>query len=474
MTESAYPDEILPEEPEEPEEGPYRFIRIPNLDTYLLGETQVCSYEDASFLRGMARADVERIERDRERLFEGKLRLLEILTESVGPDDLVERCLAVLANDFNADEMRYYLGLDEFYLGGKVHLGTNENWNPKMSPGGFTNLFEVLGRVVAERQLGTFRRLNEISSGIIAEALRLPSDYDFAPRWHYFKFLVHTDRRTIDAAIDELPSLLNKERNFWENLERELRARLENRFRAVVPIELKPEYLEMMLTILKYTASTLEAKLAQGQLLVPMPEAQEEESIFRRRPGGDWEIKFKNEPLHVFNDLDGLFYVHLMMSSSEKSFTPSELRVARYRDKGGSRSGIVIQEFSANGNASALKDGGDMTDVQSLQSYKEELEDMERFLRQAKFNNDEAEVQRLETERFGLIKHIREVTGLGGKPAKFSRKTKNDRDAVLKAITTAEEKISKTSSALAIHLRNSLHKNDLLQYKPESAIDWRL
>jgi hypothetical protein len=213
-------------------------------------------------------------------------------------------------------------------------------------------------------------------------------------------------------------------------------------------------------------SGTVSSKGREGK-----PAEPKEEYIFRRN-GVDWEIKIGTGRLNAFVKLDGLFYLHYLVVHAGRRFTGTELRAAK----------TLYDQAAVNRSAASAEDGqlhvathaGDVADGPALQAYKAKYERNKEELADARANNNDSEIERLQTEMGDLLRQIKGATGLGGKRTRVSSASKNNRDAVKKAIYTALDHIQKKDEAAFDHFGSSFSHKNFLSYKPVQPIIWIL
>ena len=130
---------------------------------------------------------------------------------------------------------------------------------------------------------------------------------------------------------------------------------------------------------------------------------------------------------------------------------------------------MVLEKEGLGGGVNDL---GPISDREALKAYKERLDELERELKTAREDHDDARVAELESERQIILDEIKGSTGKDGLSRKVSRVIKKDLDAVRIAIHRSLARIAEKHEGLANHLRKSLEIGSLCRYAPENTTPW--
>jgi hypothetical protein len=103
---------------------PYKWIRLIKVDPssrFSPVNMEICDYNHADFLDCIGHDNAGRIEADRHKVFDMKLRVLERLATAVNQrnaNKLWSDCLAIIVRTFpRSEEIEFYLHMDRLYLG---------------------------------------------------------------------------------------------------------------------------------------------------------------------------------------------------------------------------------------------------------------------------------------------------------------------------------------------------------------------
>ena len=189
-----------------------------------LGYTRhvLCSYQDADYLNIFTHDHEEpaQLERLRPQLFELKNRVLSIVAQSLSQksdNGLWERCIQLLTESLNAENVHFLFKMDSLYLPLETRLSGSVARTSKMIPGGLTDLLEVIGHCEKEIR---FRTLDTVAR-VCRDLLDVDRVHHFAlahcfPEELYFKCWDSTDRDKIHSAIDCVLDTRPEEAAFWD------------------------------------------------------------------------------------------------------------------------------------------------------------------------------------------------------------------------------------------------------------------
>ena len=121
-----------------------------------------------------------------------------------------------------------------------------------------------------------------------------------------------------------------------------------------------------------------------------------------------------------------------------------------------------------------LGDTGFVADRKAIEQYREAAHDLLREIEDARAENNDAEIQRLEEEMAKVTTAINEAVGLGGKLRKSNDKRKNVRDAFRNAVNRAIKYLEKYDKPLAAHLKESIKCGNEPVYRTEEEIVWEV
>ena len=179
---------------------------------------QECTSEEADYLPGLKPEDAARLETDRPTFFEIKVEVLRRLAKALqdrNADNLWEKCLEFLVGRLTADEVRFYLRMDAYYLEA-YSRGSRKNACRKLLPGGLTDLLEFVGYVGKEVRVGTMAKTRQALADVspLHEGGGRPFDGLDAQR-AYFESIKRYGPTILDRALDQFLTLTEQEAGFW-------------------------------------------------------------------------------------------------------------------------------------------------------------------------------------------------------------------------------------------------------------------
>ena len=193
-------------------------------------------------------------------------------------------------------------------------------------------------------------------------------------------------------------------------------------------------------------------KTLSQENLVAVPEYE-----FARR--GGWSLRFgfeKKEPTVLPGDLLGAFYIQRLLM-----FPHKEIHVT-----------MLLAEIAGDDQLRVAMDGQEVIDQQARQNYIRRLEELAADRCEAERNEDESWLERIDRETDQITDELLKSTGLGGKTRKLGDDIQNIRRRIAKTINEVIEKINENDSHLARHLKNSIHTNIEMCYRPDREIAW--
>ncbi len=192
QTEQVYPPDEFVRSPKASNPAPYTWVRLiepehlkfPPEDpedprSLLLTDSRLthkhlrpCEMDSADPYRSLSQEDAIRIERMRSPYFDVRRDVLRALRKTVdsncGRGDLLTRCLAMVADAFDREQIEFLFSIDRAFLycdaagGGLKWFGTEGGfhespvYSPKMNPGGLTNLLYVTNEIESQCLVGVW------------------------------------------------------------------------------------------------------------------------------------------------------------------------------------------------------------------------------------------------------------------------------------------------------------------------------
>jgi hypothetical protein len=176
---------------------------------------------------------------------------------------------------------------------------------------------------------------------------------------------------------------------------------------------------------------------------------------FARR--GGWFIRYEGKQTVLPGELFGAFYIQrlLMKPCCEVHVTD------------------LLAEFVGDDQLRIGSGGEEVIDHEARQNYKKRLEELVGQRAEAEKDDDEAWLERIDSETEQIASELLTITGLGGKTRKMGDDVYNIRRRISKTITDAIAKIKENDPSLARHLTNSITLGTMMNYEPDREIDWQ-
>ena len=467
---------------ERDDEEPYRWLKRPKKPFSHSELIECANYKRADFLSGVSQGDGERIERDRKRLFGLKMRILEKLINAAShqspADTLWGECLMEFRKALNAEEMQFYLQMDRRFLGSDLELGDGTAFSEKRSPGGVTNLLEVIGCVEAELQLGLFdqtkQQFAELDENIV-NALKKGRGY--------FNVTSQANRASFDSVLDNFHLRAEAGLDFWRKYRDRLQTALRVEFWTSTPaqVEVLSCQVKKLESLVMEVASAIPVPGDHGELMV----RADGKNIFRRS-GNSWTIQFAGTMIAKPHS-KGLQYIAMALRQPNRELDATTARAEDYRRNtevdSTSRGEISISalgqgqdphEQFGDGLHVGTDFGGEMLDRDAEIAYRREISSLEEQIKIAGQAGNQTPVIRLRQDLSQIKRQWNNSHGLGNLRKPESNAKKNDADAVRIAINRVFKDLKHAHPALYQHLRLSLKISGTLQYAPEPIVDWEL
>ncbi|HMO87227.1 MAG TPA: hypothetical protein PKC18_20140, partial [Lacipirellulaceae bacterium] len=431
-TESPYSvNEILPDRTGD--ELAYLFIRRPpGFHTH--EDYEFVPYEDADFWPGLAPEDAGRLEDLRPLAFQATLEVVQYLAQQPDPAVAADAALEKPLSQLGQENFEFLRRMDQWYLGADTRPGSAAMANPQWSPGGISNILEVVGRYVAAHRIGAFHHAS-LELGPLLRAARDAESEDVTGPAGYFSLLLMTGEASeLNGALDRFVSEQREEKQFWAQFNAQIDAGATN---LAAPPEAAP-----------------------GMESSPSPRFS--------RSGGTWTISYGGGT-HAANDRVGYFYLSVLLGKPKEPFEAAELRRLHRATQ--------IVGRARSGNPEDLGEGssdlGEVLDEEGQNSYQARITRLRQESETAKRRGQVA----MRREHDGEIAQIESALAKSrtprGAPRRLADPAKRDWDAVKNAIDRAVEKIQGFNPALHLHLQVSLKfAKPWISYAPDPPVEW--
>jgi hypothetical protein len=177
------------------------------------------------------------------------------------------------------------------------------------------------------------------------------------------------------------------------------------------------------------------------------------ENVFKKR-GEFWQLSFGGDTTFL-KDSVGLGYIARLLIEPNREIPAVTLLAAR----------TGIDPLVASGSS------GEVLDDQARKEYSNRYRELQEYLQEARDDNDDGRVAKLEAEMEQLTNELASAVGLGGRS-----REKSDIEKVRKSVSMAVsrdiERIGDWHAMLGRHLTASIHSGLTFRYAPEAEIEW--
>jgi hypothetical protein len=267
-----------------------------------------CSYEQASTVTGLTPEVAQRLDRDRGKLLDTQLALLNVLATCMQNHESREcmwnRSLEVLMRAWTRQEIDFYFQIDSIFaernvLGYLVFLHSDPSY--RVSWGGIRNLLNVIGHCLKESTIGTMSNTKALLLRQLPGVECIES---------YYHVIGKTFQPDVDRTLDGFSELEEREELFWPEFEKRVNKAIEKEFEVevIVARRLKPQHAELYRSEMEKAAgwqemtlrTTGKPALVEGILRVGSPEAELTDK--QRRDYAAFEYKCYDK-IHIPGDI---------------------------------------------------------------------------------------------------------------------------------------------------------------------------
>ena len=198
-----------------------------------------CEYAEADFLDGMQAADAVRLEACRPAVYTLKLETLNQLVQATRDrraDETWRSVVTIITKHIPHGDLEFLLSMDRFYLGTDVRVERAGTEDPKMVPGGLSNLIDVVGHIEKEICIGTLYKTKNLCGTSLPNGAIAEQHGEHPASTHYFNAWRHGTHQQLDAILDEARRLGEQEAVFWQDYAERVRQALGPGYRVPVPV----------------------------------------------------------------------------------------------------------------------------------------------------------------------------------------------------------------------------------------------
>ena len=457
-------------------------------------EPPECGYLEADSFSELDPEDCVRIEVNRAKFYDTKLRVLKILSKAVAHRDssnIWPDCLNILTETSSGEEAEFFLKTDRYYLGDDLMTGEILT-ESGLLPGGFTNLLEFIGYCEKEITIGT---MNHCKEALKAAGLAFRTGYGQntwrrkeanTPAFHrgtgsveYSDYDGDARRDQLDLILDQFIQSDSTEIGFWTEFRRRVNGALQKEFRDEVTFRTKVrrkfvEYFEPNVRAYsefqKWNQETTGTLAALAVSAAASPESRSD-NIFRKE-GEYWNITLGGRTIRM-KSACGLNHISYLLFHPNQEVPALHLRAAIKPGIDGNPGLITNGQMLDEGlSISDLGHAGEMLDQQAISEYKNAVEGLKEDLDEAQAFNDTDRAARLREQIQFLEDELLKAHGLGGRIRKLTDIPDRARKAVSLSIKRSISNIEKEHPSLGGHLRNSIKTGRTCSYSPDSPSPW--
>ena len=304
---------------------------------------------DLEFLPGLDHDSARLIENSRSHFLELEINVLRTLADSLRARDaktLWDRCLRLLIEALTADQVRFYLEMDQWFYGYDIGLGKGEgDGYLSVFPGGLSNLLMLIGHCEKELRVGALDCTMRLIPSVRV---------DGAPFRSYFQAVGQPWHEDLDRALDQYIERLAHEVPFWDAYQARVKAAIERELRVTVPFtvcvpgKFATTIESQIRSLIEYFVNTLDCTgtlpLIQPTLQFKSPDAQpndrcgafSRERPAARRPPGLTNVSaedFAEQLPSIYSDVHQRFRRRPTYLQLADAFGVSETSFKRYRKR---------------------------------------------------------------------------------------------------------------------------------------------
>lgn len=190
---------------------------------------------------------------------------------------------------------------------------------------------------------------------------------------------------------------------------------------------------------------------AQGALLSPAGREGPLSEPSWMRVGDTWSICFAGRSIHL-RHAKGLADLCLLLDRPGKS--------------------VEALELYAGADAPRLPAVEPVVDREALLAYRSRLTELADELEQAETRGDVGRSERIQGEKQGLLAHLSQITGLGGRVRKANPVAERARKAVSARIRDTISKLGSHHPELGAHLQAAVSTGSTCSYEPAQPVIW--
>jgi len=383
-------------------------------------------YQEGLPIEGLSTNETFRIESSRRKLLNFYIAALKEMETAILKRDnkkLLEKCFEHWQIELNEEDLLFFLQIDE-------RLGSHSTISkyghiPPNHPVLYGNVSDIILKALyieEELSLGVYSSLRDMLNPIVTYSLNLRPTIDLIT---YHSSIGTGLEKTLENALRYLTNEAGDKLNeFW--------SQLNDRVHGLTSIP-------------------------KGQSASISPPSPSDQEYVFKHGGRCFNLVFEGKPgLDYVNDTVGMHYIAILLNNPKKEFTPEDLW--------GARNNVSVIEESFLGQI----------DMKAKKEWGEKLSELSADREQAKSNNDQAWLARIDEEFSKIEDELNGSRHPSGKIKNMDGEARKRLRSVSEAIRRdLVKRIMPVHAELYRHLENTIQTGLSLSYTPNSDIDWQ-
>jgi len=442
-----------------------------------------CEYYKAPMLDFLTSvSDLVEIISIRAKFFNMRIEILEVISNALKKDKsskLWENCLAIMTDKYelqkkqvdmlnhvdsilkctNQDEhegknMRLLMGIPYIHIDHPYRLIAKFENNS-----GFGDLIHFIG----------WNEI-ELKTGVMNEAKKRLQDFPLENNFFsYYQLVDQPCIKKFDEVLDNFSIASEKQNEAYKGFYKKVYDAYGTEFLEPPDGEIfiRSKYQEKYKReIFPFVKSAAEQYEAEGRVCFTLnpPAIKHDKSLKEAKPkksddfvfykdGATWRAGFEGKEISVGHS-KGMYYIDYLLKTQGKNISALDLNYA-----------VNSTYFNQS--------GFDLSNIQTLESLKEELRMIEDDIAIYEDLTDQNKLGQLQERKLLIQQEIKRTQGLGGRIRQASSSHEKARQAITTAIRKARNKIAIHHPNLAMHLKNSLNTGSEFSYTPENPLPWK-
>jgi hypothetical protein len=434
-------------------------------------------YEQVGRYPDLNEETASRIEAGRSRFLDLEIDVLRVLakelrrTGNVG--NLWSRCLSLLTEAFPADDVAFYLEIDQWAYGYDIASGESQGDGALHPfPGGLSQLLVIIGHCEKELSIGPMHHTKRLMPHPVL------NEDGFRT---YFQAIGQPWQASLDYALDQLLALSSREAAFWNEYQQrvneaipgEFKARSNNVFEVphkyLAPFERQMQKIGVLVRASLELNGVLPELQTTIQLSAPVTSETEPEYVFHR-DDDTWTLGYAGRTAHVSAQTIGLDYLAYLLRRPGRKISVLELDAAIRGNLGPaahSYSQASITELGDGFQEVVLGDDGiPLIDEKGIKLMQAERRKLKNDLTAAIQSGNQDAIANVTSDLSFLDQYLRGTIDVHGSPRTTGDTHQKVSNNVPRRIRDAIKHVRKKHPQLAEHLKASIKTGASCSYEP--------